>query len=214
LTDEKTAVATDRKHNKIKQRMAVVSGLSAKERTAVIEYLLHGNKTNAYRVGYGDKKYADRAASRLFKKPKIIAAIEEYFHEDEMSAREAVAILSQQARGSMRDFVSIPRNEEGEPDRTAVPDIDLWKAEELGQLHLIKKIKSKKTTRRLSRSGSTEDAPAVYIDEATVEIELHDSQAAVDKIMRYWGLYKDNLTVDLDLSNLSDEELNALDDTL
>jgi phage terminase small subunit len=164
---------TAAKQEKIKQRMAVVSGLSAKQRTAVIQYLLHGGKIKAYiEAGYSEK-YADSAASRFFKNPQIIEAIEEYFHQEEMSAAEAVAILSRQARGSMEDFLDI--------NDGSLPLLDLNKAEDRDQLALIRKIKTRHTIRTTKDDEEIEDT--------AVEFELYDAQSAARDIARIHGKF-------------------------
>jgi hypothetical protein len=65
--------------------------------------------------------------------------------------------------------------------------IDLAHARELGVLHLLRKIKVTRTTR-----GQGEKAEEIE----STEIQLYDAQAALDKLMRFYGLYIDKLVVE------------------
>lgn len=157
----------------------VVSKLTPTQRTFVIEYLLHGNAKRAAEVaGYASP---EKQGPRLRHHERIQAAIDEYFHQQEMGAREVIALLSNQARGTMADFIHLPRNAEGEPIRGLMPEVDLWKAEDADQLNLIKKIKTKRTI-TTTKSGDT-------IEDEWIDFELYDSQSALEKIGRYHGLF-------------------------
>jgi phage terminase small subunit len=149
------------------------------QRRFLVEYL-SAEKPNATaaaeRVGY---KTPNKQGPRLLQNPKIRAAIDEYFHAYEMSAREVIARLSDQARGSLGDFLDIGSDYE--------PTLNLGKARREGKLHLLKKFKQKKVT---------------YVnkdDEETVtewiEVELHDPQAALVHVGRYHGLFTDKTDI-------------------
>lgn len=177
-----------RKLRSIEEATSVISGLSAQQRRWLVRYLFHGNATKAAEeVGYA---HPNKQGPRLRHKPKIQSAIDEYFHQQEMSAAEAVAILSNQARSSMGDFIHLPRNEEGEPIRALDPEIDLYKAEQLGKLQVLKKFKVKKK-RYVGKNDE-------LVEDWYAEIELYDAQAAAVQIGRYHGVFKDKTDITSD----------------
>jgi phage terminase small subunit len=176
-TTEQTAEAARR--IEVEDALSVISTLSGLQRRFLVEYL-SAEKPNATaaaeRVGY---KTPNKQGPRLLQNPKIRAAIDEYFHAYEMSAREVIARLSDQARGSLGDFLDIGSDYE--------PTLNLGKARREGKLHLLKKFKQKKVT---------------YVnkdDEETVtewiEVELHDPQAALAHVGRYHGLFTDKTDI-------------------
>jgi len=164
--------STQARRERIEEQARVVSGLSAMQRTFFVEYLIGGNATHAARVaGYA---YPDKQGPRLLKNKKIQDAIDDFFHAQEMSAAEVVARLSDHARGTMEDFISF----EGD-----LPSLDLGQAEGRGKLHLVKKMKTKRTTYIDVDGGET------VTD--WVDVELYDAQAALGQVGRYHGLFKD-----------------------
>lgn len=176
-------IAEDRRLAEIEQTTNVVSGLSAMQRTFLVRYLLHGNATRAAEeAGYA---HPNTQGPRLLKNPKIREAIDEFFHDQEMSAKEVVARLSKQARGSLADFIRFPTNEHGEDIWGVEPHLDLRKAQRANMLDLIKKLKQKRTT-RIDQEGTE------TVDEWT-EIELHDAQSALVHVGRYHRLFTDNI---------------------
>jgi hypothetical protein len=92
----------------------------------VLEYLRHGNARKAAESqGYA---HPDKAGPRLSKNPKIVAAIEDHFRTQEMTAFEVVARLSDQARAMYALYF--------QPDGS----VDLEGMIADGKAHLIKKI--------------------------------------------------------------------------
>jgi len=87
-----------------------------------------------------------------------------------MDADEVIARLADQARGTISDFVEI---KDGMPKDFFV---DLEKAQRLGKMHLVKKLK--------------------YNSSGKPEIELHDQQNALIQIGRLHGLFTDRQIVD------------------
>jgi hypothetical protein len=140
-TTEQTAEANRR--IEVEDALSVISTLSGLQRRFLVEYL-SAEKPNATaaaeRVGY---KTPNKQGPRLLQNPKIRAAIDEYFHAYEMSAREVIARLSDQARGSLGDFLDIGSDYE--------PTLNLGKARREGKLHLLKKFKQK--ARHLCQQG-------------------------------------------------------------
>jgi len=73
-------------------------------------------------------------------------------------------------------------------------------AKKANMTKIIKKIKQK-----------TINFPIAGRQETELEIELHDSQAALDKILKIHGKYKDSLTIqNYDLSKMTEEQLTRL----
>lgn len=176
-------IADEQRLAEITEATNVVSDLTAQQRRWLIRYLLHGNATRAAEeVGYA---YPDKQGPRMRKNPKIVAAIDEYFHTQEMSAKEVVARLSNQARGSLVDFIRFPVNEQGEDIWGIDPYLDLRKAQLANKLDLIKKFKQKRTT-RIDKDG-------VETQDEYTEIELYDAQAALVQVGRYHGLFTEKI---------------------
>ncbi len=115
--------------------------------------------------------------------------------ELKMSANEALLILTEHARGTLDNFI----------DESGAINVD--KARSNGKMHLLKKYK---TIYRVSK-GATEQS---------IEIELHDPQAAAVHIGKHHGAFVDrsavensgtvNQNVKLDLSGATDEQLKLL----
>ncbi len=152
--------------------------LSRKQRVFISEYLQCWNATEAARrAGYSNRTARAIGAENLTK-PNIKAEIDLALAEKQMNADEALTILAEHARGDMGEFMDISSmgfslklvDENGIPKNT----------------RLIKKIKQKTTT-FLAKKESEEDREIHEI-----EIELHDPQNAIDKILRVAGRYKDN----------------------
>lgn len=167
----------------------VVSKLSSQQRVFLVEYLLTGNATRAAEAaGY---KYPDKQGPRLRHNEKIQAAIDEYFHQQEMSAGEVIARLSQQAKAEYGRYLrwDIKQNE-------VVCDLEKLLTDGLG--HLIKKV-------GYERTGS---------ETAVQVVEFYDAHTALVDVGRYHGLFKDSVNLSVDVTRLSDEELDELDSKL
>lgn len=138
-------------------------------------FLLNMNATEAYLKVYPKSSYdAARAhAARLVTNGSIQAEIARRLKEKQLSADEVLARLGDMARADMRDFIKA--FEIGE--KTAVM-VDLGKALEGGKTHLIKKLK--------------------YNAQGGLEIELHDSQAALLNIGKNHGLFTDKIELKLE----------------
>jgi phage terminase small subunit len=158
--------------------------LTNKQRVFMEEYLRCWNASEAARrAGY---------AHPHVQGPRLLANVsiqEEYEHrlaEMHVSADEALAILGEQARGDLGDFMDIHQmgfnlqllNDDGTRKNTRV----------------IKKIKQKTTT-FIAKNESDEDREVHEL-----EIELYDAQAANDKILRVAGKYKDNSDLPTDFT--------------
>lgn len=158
------------------------SKLTPKQRKFVDAYFAcNFNATQAAK----DAGYSEASAYSIgwenLKKPEIAAEVSRRMAELVMPADEVLARLSDIARGTSDDFLTI--SEVGWK-------IDLDKAKKAGKLHLVKKLRA------------TQFGPA---------IELHDPITALQLIGKQHGLFKDDgILKYLDLSKLNDEQLERL----
>lgn len=124
-----------------------------------------GNASEAARIaGYAHPLHQ---ACKIKWSPAVRARIDEYLKANALLVGEALQILSEQAQGSLADFFTVSAN--------GKPTFDLKKAQRLGKLRLIKRLK-------VAPDGSA-------------DIELHDPQAAATLLLRYHGAFKDKLEV-------------------
>jgi len=121
-------------------------------------------------------------ASDLIAKDNIATEVERRLSEQAMGKSEVLARLSAIARASEFPFIRITK------EGFCYFNFNNPQAEDY--LFLIKKIKTKRT-RRLEGSG---DNAEVWEDE-WVEVELHDSQAALNTIAKYHGMLTDKVDV-------------------
>lgn len=99
-------------------------------RVFLIEYLVHGNATKAAETaGYANPS---QQGSRLTRNKKILEAIDQYFHAQELSAAQVVARLSEQGRAAYAEFIGI--------DGT----VDLARMDASGLMHLVKGVRPSK----------------------------------------------------------------------
>jgi phage terminase small subunit len=145
-------------------------GLSKKQQAFIDEYFLCGmNATEAARrAGYSDH-LLNTNASKLLQNTTISQEIDRRLKEKQLSADEVLARLSDMARADMRDFI---KPIDVGNDRIVML-VDLGKALAEGKSHLIKKVK--------------------YNAQGGLEIELHDSQAALEKVGRHYALFTDKV---------------------
>lgn len=124
----------------------------------------------AITAGYAEKT-AYSQASRLLKNVEVQALISEYMTERMMSKDETAYRLSEHARADIRPFINLTSE-------------DLSKHP---QGWLIKKLKQ--TKRKIN---------SVVIEEK-IEIELHDSQSALNTFAKHHGLLKDGVTININI---------------
>jgi phage terminase small subunit len=157
----------------------MTKGLTNKQRVFIDEYLQCWNATEAARrAGYSERT-ATVIGHENLTKPDIRAEIETRLSEKHMSADEALTLLADMARGDLGEFMDVTPsgfvldllNDDGSRKNT----------------RLIRKIKQRVTT-FLAKKESDEDREIIE-----TEIELYDAQAAIDKVLRVAGKYKDNV---------------------
>lgn len=146
--------------------------LTDKQEMFIEKYLISFNATQAaLEAGYSPKTARSIGAENLTK-PDIAEAISQHLRETAMSADEALMRLGQHARGDMSDYWSIP--ESGDPW------LNLSSDKAKGKLHLIKKMKVKRTVRTIK------DEEIVTTE---AEIELYDAQVANKLIGQHHGSF-------------------------
>ena len=151
-----------------------------KQRAFVEEYLIDFNATQAaLRAGYSPRT-AYSIGPRLLKNVEVKAEFKRRFEEKAMPADEVIARLSDMARGDLGDFLDI---------ESMSFDLSLRKAKELGLTHLIKKVKQRTVT-TIKKDGDDEETHYV-------EIELHDSQSALEKLGKAHKLFVDRKEISI-----------------
>ena len=160
--------------------------LTNKQRVFVDEYLRCWNATEAaLRAGYSERTAYSHGA-RLLKDVEISELIQTRLKEIHMGADEALAILADQARGDLGDYMDI-----------SSVGFNLQLLDENGNrknTRVIRKIKQKTTT-FIAKNESDEDREV-----HEVEIELYDAKDAADKILRVAGKYKDSVDVNVNMT--------------
>lgn len=142
------------------------TALTSKQRLFVESFLETWNATTAAkRAGYA---HPNKQGWQTLNRPLVAEAIAERIKEAAMGADEILARLTQQARASVGEFLSVTIDEDGKQHF----DIDWSKVIEKG--YLVKK------------AGMTSYGP---------QIELYDAQAALVHLGRHLGLFTDNIDV-------------------
>lgn len=149
--------------------------LTGKQQAFINAYLGEArfNATEAARIaGYeGNDNVLGVTGHENLRNPKIAAEINRRMNEAAMSANEVLAILSNQARGSLADVL----NDEGE--------FDLAEAKQRGTDKLLKKLKVRRSVRRTKDGEEIEDV--------THEFEIHDPQSAAVHVGKFHKLFTD-----------------------
>ena len=158
--------------------------LSVKHQAFVEEYLQCWSAAKAYRRVYPSAKQSTTWSngSDLLRKTEVREAIEARLKGKRMSADEVLGRLSDQAKASMEPFIEIGKD--------GFAALDFSSEEAKANLRLIKRIKTKRT-RRLEGKGKKAEA---WEDES-VEVEVVDAQAALDKLGKHHKLFNDKLEV-------------------
>lgn len=142
----------------------VVSNLTAKQREFLIYYLLDGNATKAAEMA--NYAHPNSAGPRLLTEDKIKVAVETYFHTQEMSAKRAVALLSEKAGFDPSPYLRFVKDNSG---RITDAWLDLEAIRDDGLGHVIKGIK-------YSRQGQ-------------LYAELDDKLRALEDVIRIHGMF-------------------------
>ncbi len=138
--------------------------LTPKQQAFVNEYLTCWNASEAARRAGYSVNTASEQGSRLLGNANIGEEIKRRVADMTMSANEVLVRLTEQARGSMDDFVTFY-------DGVRLPILDLAKAHADGKMGLVKKLK--------------------YTDQGGMEFELYDAQSALTLIGKAHKLFVD-----------------------
>jgi len=140
------------------------------------------NATDAYAEAYpkASRETARRNGSTLLTNTDIRSEIDRIFSEQVMSPSEVLKRLSDMGKANLLPFIRI--TDEG------FTYFDFSHPDAKNYFHLIKKIKTKRT-RRVEGKGENAE---VWEDE-WVEVELHDAQAALEKIGKHHHLFRDEI---------------------
>lgn len=161
--------------------MARNKGLRPEHQQFINELFVCWNQTEAYRRVYPEssEEAARRSASDLLTKPDILSEIQRRLRENAMSADEVLKRLAEQARASFEPFLKY--------DEANEPTLNLASESARRNVHLLKKMTQRRITRTL--------ADDVKETEVITTIELHDSQAALEKLGRHYKLFTDKTEV-------------------
>lgn len=153
-------------------QVQAMATLTNKQRLFVEAYLANGmNATQAaLEAGYSPKT-AYSQGQRLLKNVEAVAEIQRRLDQKVMSANESLELMSEMARISLDDILTVPGT---------FPYVDIDKARRLGKMHLIKKIKVR--------------------GDGGIEVEMYDRQRANETMMRHHGLLKDGDTYNFNVS--------------
>lgn len=140
------------------------------------------NQTKAYLSVFKDAKYdsAKVEASKFFTKPNIRREIEYRLTQDAMSKSEVLKRIGDMARASLQPFIKIADD--------GFVYFDFSHEDALKNLHLIRKIKTKRE-RRVDGSGDS----AEEWEGEWVEVELHNAADALRDIGRHHKMFTDKI---------------------
>lgn len=160
--------------------------LTGKQRVFIDSYLSNGfNATEAARTaGYkGNDVTLATVGYENLRKPQISTIVSERLNEAAMSANEVLARLSKIARGEVTDFL----DEDGK--------FDLRTARKLQKAGLLKKLKSKRTSKHVDtfekgdeESRETLETSLVYEE---VEFEVYSAHEALRDLGKFHKLFTD-----------------------
>ena len=149
--------------------------LNKKHKRVLDEYLVCFVQWRAYKAVFPEtsEEVCRTSSSRLFANDNFKAHLAARLNEAHMSADEAIKRLADMARGDVTEFIT----------PMGAFDIEAMKA--AGKGHLVKKIKQKTIT-KIGKTDKDEDTEV-----HDTEIEFYDAQAAIDKVLKVHGKYKE-----------------------
>ena len=179
--------------------------LNPRHRLWVLHYVRHNFNASAAdrEVGYRD---VGRHGYKLKQRPDIQRAITHLLDQMVMGSDEVLYRLSDHARADLGDFIKYEQTPQYDTNHMPIIDpdtgeqklevrvwIDLEKARQADKTHLIRKVKQLK--------------------DGSIELELHDSQSALQLLARHHSLLHDSTTnLNVELGDLTDEQLARIAD--
>ena len=154
--------------------------INRKQRQFCEEYVKCFNASEAARkVGYAEAS-APNHGSRLIRNDYVKAEFKRLIDQKSMSEDEILVRLGELAHASYLPFVNIASD--------GHVYFDFNNPQARNYLHIIKKIKSK-------RRRTVEGQDGGEWEQEWVEVELHDSQAALNTLARIKGMFADKVDV-------------------
>jgi hypothetical protein len=153
----------------------IINGLTIRQAKFVEHFIKTQNATEsvAYAYGYEDRNVCASSGAKLLRLGKIKEAIQQRMGLHIASSDEVLRRLTIHARGDLTDVL--------EPDGS----FNLRKARKRGASQLLKKMK-KRTT--YTKAGDT------VVEH---EYEIHDPQAALEKLGRFHKLFTDRVETEI-----------------
>lgn len=158
--------------------------LSDKHRAFVEEYLQCWSAAEAYRRVYpkAAKNTSWTHGSLLVRKSEVREEIERRLKAKRMSADEVLGRLSDQAKASLAPFLVVSKD--------GFASFDFASEEAQTHLSLLKKLKTRRTRRVVGKGKDAEE----WEDEQ-MEVEVVDSQSALEKLGKHHKLFNDRMEV-------------------
>lgn len=185
--------------------VTLTNEFTPQEWSVINAYFENGmNQTRAYLAVFPDILYdsARVKASQFFAKVNVRDEIARRLRERTMSADEVLARLADMARASHQSFIKIADD--------GFVYFDFSNPEAKANLHLIKKIETKRERRIEGKGEESEEWEGEW-----VRVELHDSAAALRDLGRFHKLFTDKVensgySINLDWSQLTTEQIIRL----
>ena len=177
--------------------MPKTSGLTPKQQRFVEEYLVDLNATQAaIRAGYSEHTAKDIGCENLAK-PNIAEAIaearEKLSERTEINQEWVLKRLARMADANMEDYVRV--------DGEGLAHVDLSEVTR-DQFAVVTEI----TSDRLNTRGSDGETQA---ETTRTKIKISDQQAALEKIGRHLGMFKDKMEVSTPFDEMTDEQIST-----
>ena len=160
--------------------------LTGKQKIFIDAYLSNGfNATEAARTAKykGNENTLSSVGYENLRKPEISVIINERLNEAAMSANEVMARLSKIARGDVNDLL----DDDGK--------FDLAKARRLKRTGLLKKLKNKRTSKRVDSITEGDEDNRETLETALVyeevEFEMYSAHEALRDLGKYHKLLND-----------------------
>lgn len=165
--------------------------LNYRQRKFVCNYLgpCNGNGVEAAKKAGYLNPAAD--SERLLNHPIVRAAINAKLEEAAMDADEVLARISDQASVDIAEFLDEYDHQAGVDPDTGEPiyesrlRFNFKKAKARGKTHLVKKLK--------------------VLPDGSIEFELHDSAAALDRLAKVHGLYKERFDLNVAIGDTEED---------
>lgn len=172
--------------------------LTNKELAFVAHYIQRWNGAQAARLAGYSEKSAKQIASKLLKKKGVQKEIQDRLDALKLDGQKVLALLAQQATGSMEDYIAIDK-------KSGEVTLDFKKAQRGQRLNLVKSLKISRETRVDFNSETDKGEPGEILSEK-FEFELYDAQAALGLLGKAHKLFTDKV----EHTDARDEAIRAI----